>query len=180
MTSFIGWGDAWGNSWGSAIDPNAMRGSASFSFTAVLTVNDGEMVAYATMGLSGTATLTLPTPPIHGGNDKKTKKDHKPHRIPSYEDYLKSTEKDDKEYLDKLYKFNEPVIQVIKKEAISIANIEDLYHNAEHNRQKLKQSLIDQGIAYQEAYLEVYYELVKSQEQAKEDDAIAAVIAAML
>jgi hypothetical protein len=62
MTSFIGWGDAWGNSWGSAIDPNAMRGSASFSFTAVLTVNDGEMVGSAAMSFSGLLTPDSPTP----------------------------------------------------------------------------------------------------------------------
>jgi len=113
---------------------------------------------------------------IHGGNGRK----HKHYNPPTFADYLESTRESDKAYLDKLHKVKEPVVEVLKKEAKALANIDVLYHNAEHNRQKLKQSLIDQGVAYKEAYLEIYYELVKRHEQAKEDDAIAAIIAAML
>jgi hypothetical protein len=60
LTSFNGWADAWGNSWGSG-NPNEMRGSASFSINAYLTVNTGEMIGSASMTF--TATLTLPFPP---------------------------------------------------------------------------------------------------------------------
>lgn len=43
-TSFNGWGSSWLDSWGTTVsDPNAMSGSASFSFTASLQVNAGEM-----------------------------------------------------------------------------------------------------------------------------------------
>lgn len=56
-TSFRGWADAWGNSWGSG-DPNAMRGSASFSITGSLQVAAGEMQGSASFSI--TATLTLP------------------------------------------------------------------------------------------------------------------------
>ena len=41
-TSFKGWLSSWGNSWGTtATDPNAMRGSASFSFSATASVGGG-------------------------------------------------------------------------------------------------------------------------------------------
>ena len=53
------WADSWGNSWGSvAFDPNAMRGSASFSITGSLQVAAGEMQGSASFSI--TATLTLP------------------------------------------------------------------------------------------------------------------------
>ena len=51
------WADSWGNSWGSG-DPNAMRGSASFSITGSLQVAAGEMQGSASLSI--TATLTLP------------------------------------------------------------------------------------------------------------------------
>lgn len=141
------------------------------------------MVAYATMGLAGTATLTLPVPDfdmVHGAKNVKSHKKHKPHKIPTYEDYLESTRAEDNAYLDNLLKIDAPLVETLKNKVLTLAPIEDLYHNAEHNRQRLKQSLIDEGLAYKEAYLEVYYELVKQNEQAKEDDAIAAVLVAML
>jgi len=56
-TVFQGWADSWGNSWGSG-DPNAMRGSASFSITGSLQVAAGEMQGSASLSI--TATLTLP------------------------------------------------------------------------------------------------------------------------
>lgn len=56
-TVFQGWADSWGNSWGSG-DPNAMRGSASFSITGSLQVAAGEMQGSASFSI--TATLTLP------------------------------------------------------------------------------------------------------------------------
>lgn len=62
MTSFRGWADAWGNSWGSVVtDPNAMQGSASFSFLAALQVNSGEMQGSASFSI--TAELQLVEPP---------------------------------------------------------------------------------------------------------------------
>lgn len=62
LTSFRGWADAWGNSWGSVVtDPNAMRGSASFSFVAALQVNSGEMQGSASFSI--TAELQLVEPP---------------------------------------------------------------------------------------------------------------------
>lgn len=61
-TSFRGWADAWGNSLGSVVtDPNAMRGSASFSFLAALQVNSGEMQGSASFSI--TAELQLVEPP---------------------------------------------------------------------------------------------------------------------
>jgi hypothetical protein len=43
-TSFQGWGSSWLDSWGPVtVDPNAMVGSASFSFAASLQVGSGEM-----------------------------------------------------------------------------------------------------------------------------------------
>lgn len=179
MTSFNGWADAWGNSWGSG-DPNDMSGSASFSISAVLTVNVGEMVGEASM--SFTASLTLPLPSIemvHGAKNASNK-DHKPHKIPTYEDYLKSTAQEDREYLDKLYKVDEATLEVLNKEAKTLVQIENIYHNTEQDREKLRQALIEEGIAYRDAYLEVYTGLVNEYRQAQEDEAIAAVIAAML
>lgn len=61
-TSFKGWADSWGNSWGSVVfDPNAMRGSASFSITASLQVAAGDMQGAASFAI--TASLQLPAPP---------------------------------------------------------------------------------------------------------------------
>ena len=50
-TSFNGWGTSWGNSWGTG-DPNAMYGSASFSFNAFLQVADGDMGGSASFRIS--------------------------------------------------------------------------------------------------------------------------------
>jgi hypothetical protein len=61
-SSFQNWSDAWGNSWGSVVtDPNAMRGGASFTFTAALQVNAGEMQGSASFSIS--AALQLVEPP---------------------------------------------------------------------------------------------------------------------
>lgn len=118
---------------------------------------------------------------VHGSkNVTKQYKKHKQHKLPTYQDYLESTRAEDNAYLDNLLKIDAPLVETLKNKVLTLAPIEDLYHNAEHNRQRLKQSLIDEGLAYKEAYLEVYYELVKQNEQAKEDDAIAAVLVAML
>jgi hypothetical protein len=47
-TLFNGWGVSWGSAWGPIdSDPGAMRGAASFSITAAITVNAGEMVGAA-------------------------------------------------------------------------------------------------------------------------------------
>ena len=41
-TSFNGWGNSWGDSWGTVtVDPNAMSGTASFSFAAAGDLTDG-------------------------------------------------------------------------------------------------------------------------------------------
>ena len=53
MTSFTGWGSSWGSSWGST-DPNALSGTASFSFTASLQVNAGEMQGTASFSITAT------------------------------------------------------------------------------------------------------------------------------
>jgi len=111
--------------------------------------------------------------PIHGGGIFSQ------HRHPTFEDYLKSTEKEDREYLEKLeISEKAEIFTAIKTEAL--APIGNLYHNIENDREKLKLSLINQGIAYREAYLEVYNELVYEYRQAQEDEAIAMVIVAML
>jgi len=176
VTSFNGWADAWGNSWGSG-DPNEMHGSASFSINAYLTVNTGEMIGGASMTF--TATLTLPLPSIIGGGGNIRSGIFSQHRQPTFEDYLKSTEKEDREYLEKLeISEKAEIFTAIKTEAL--APIGNLYHNIENDREKLKLSLINQGIAYREAYLEVYNELVYEYRQAQEDEAIAMVIVAML
>lgn len=47
-TLFNGWGTSWGSAWGPIdSDPGAMRGAASFSITAAITVNTGEMIGAA-------------------------------------------------------------------------------------------------------------------------------------
>jgi hypothetical protein len=131
--------------------------------------------SYAVSGSNATIRFTSGTQVIHGPNNQR-----KQHKEPTYQDYLKSTEKEDREYLDKVYKIDEPTLEVLKKEAKTLVQIENIYHNAEHDREKLRQSLIDEGIAYRDAYLEVYTGLVNEYRQAEEDDAIAAVIAAIL
>ncbi len=55
------WGKSWGSSWGSAwgtieFNPNAMRGSASFAFTAVATLTSGGV---APGNMAGTASFTF-------------------------------------------------------------------------------------------------------------------------
>lgn len=61
-TNFKGWADSWGNSWGSVVtDPNAMRGSATFSIAASLQVAAGDMQGSAAFGIS--AALQLVEPP---------------------------------------------------------------------------------------------------------------------
>ena len=62
MTSFVGWGGAWGDSWGPlTVDPNAMRGAAGMSVSAVGTltaIGDGSMVGAGGFTLSAFGTLT--------------------------------------------------------------------------------------------------------------------------
>lgn len=64
-TSFNGWGSSWGNSWGPiTVDPNAMYGSASFSFNASLQVNEGEMQGAASFVITAIGELS------HGSTSK--------------------------------------------------------------------------------------------------------------
>jgi hypothetical protein len=58
-SSFEGWAESWGSSWGS-VDPNAMRGSASFSITGSLQVASGQMVGSASFSIEATGELTSP------------------------------------------------------------------------------------------------------------------------
>ena len=61
-TSFRGWGDSWLNSWGEIVtDPNAMFGSASFSITASLQVNAGEMQGSASMSFDAFLLVNSPS-----------------------------------------------------------------------------------------------------------------------
>jgi transcription initiation factor TFIID subunit TAF12 len=61
-TSFRGWGDSWLNSWGQIVtDPNAMYGSASFSITASLQVNAGEMQGSASMSFGAFLLVNTPS-----------------------------------------------------------------------------------------------------------------------
>ena len=62
LISFAGWADSWGNSWGATVtDPNALSGAASFSITASLQVNSGDMQGSASFSFD--ATLQLVEPP---------------------------------------------------------------------------------------------------------------------
>lgn len=73
VTSFRGWGQSWLDSWGPvSVDPNAMQGSASFSFTASLQVNSGEMQGSASFRID--AVLGAGEPKVAGGYDDERKK----------------------------------------------------------------------------------------------------------
>jgi hypothetical protein len=141
-----------------------------------------ESGSYSVSGKNATITFTGGTQVIHGGGGHThggITPHGNSHKLPTFEDYLKSTEKEDREYLEKLeISEKAEIFTAIKTEAL--APIGNLYHNIENDREKLKLSLINQGIAYREAYLEVYNELVYEYRQAQEDEAIAMVIVAML
>jgi hypothetical protein len=67
-TSFKGWGQSWLDSWGPiTVDPNAMQGSASFSFTASLQVNSGEMQGSASFSINAIGTLGRGSQEVYSG-----------------------------------------------------------------------------------------------------------------
>ena len=168
-TSFQGWGSSWGNSWGSVtVDPNAMVGSASFSFTAALQVNAGEMQGSAAFSLSATlvANQSAQIELLGGGirEPKKLGKDSYWHRLLS------------PPIQHKLEEIAPEIAEVIEAEAVAVVQ-QPKNIDAQAEVQRTLESL---GFAYREAYKEIYLELVAEMHQQQEDEQIAAIVAALL